>query len=407
MAQDDNYSLEPVPQRAKKGFLSLTFVMLGLTFFSASMLAGGRLGVGLSFNDFFLAVFIGNFLLGIYTACLGFIGAKTGLTTHLLARFSFGNKGSWLPSLLLSGTQVGWFGVGVAMFAIPVSKISGLNIHLLIALSGAAMTITLFFGFSALTLLSIIAVPAMAILGCYSVYKSVVDVGGFSVLLSLSPSQPLDFFSALTIVVGSFISAGTLTADFIRFGKNAKSAIFIAMIAFFMGNSLMFMFGAAGAATLGQADISDVMIAQGLIIPAIIILGLNIWTTNNNALYASGLGFSNITKLPSKLLSIINGIIGTIAALWLYNNFIDWLVFLSAAIPPIGGVIIADYLIYHRRYNDFSYAKFVTVNWIAIIAVMIGIIAGYLLPGIIPLNAVLGAAFSYVSLTMLCRKNHS
>ena len=80
--------------------------MLGLTFFSASMWTGGTLGTGLSYHDFFLAVLIGNLLLGIYTSFLGYIGAKTGLTTHLLARFSFGVKGSWLPSLLLGGTQV-------------------------------------------------------------------------------------------------------------------------------------------------------------------------------------------------------------------------------------------------------------------------------------------------------------
>lgn len=61
------------------------------------------------------------------------------------------------------------------------------------------------------------------------------------------------------------------------------------MVAFFIGNSLMFIFGAAGAAATGQADISDVMMAQGLLIPAIIVLGLNIWTTNENALYASAL----------------------------------------------------------------------------------------------------------------------
>ena len=73
----------------------------------------------------FLAVLFGNLLLGIYTAFLGFIGAKTGLSTHLLARYSFGVKGSWLPSLLLGGTQVGWFGVGVAMFAIPVGESDG------------------------------------------------------------------------------------------------------------------------------------------------------------------------------------------------------------------------------------------------------------------------------------------
>lgn len=45
--------------------------------------------------------------------------------------------------------------------------------------------------------------------------------------------------------MGSFISAGTLTADFVRFGRNAKLAVLVAMVAFFLGNSLMFIFGAA------------------------------------------------------------------------------------------------------------------------------------------------------------------
>ena len=329
MSQDNNYSQGPVPLAARKGVVPLTFVMLGLTFFSASMWTGGTLGTGLSYNDFFLAVLFGNLLLGIYTAFLGFIGAKTGLSTHLLARYSFGLKGSWLPSLLLGGTQVGWFGVGVAMFAIPVGKATGIDVNILIAVSGLLMTLTIFFGISALTVLSIIAVPAIVVLGSYSVWLAVSDVGGLEHLKAIVPQTPLDFSTALALVVGSFVSAGTLTADFVRFGRNAKGAVLIAMVAFFLGNSLMFIFGAAGAAAVGQADISDVMIAQGLLLPAIIVLGLNIWTTNDNALYASGLGFANITGLSSRTLSVANGIIGTLCALWLYNNFVgsdspDW-----------------------------------------------------------------------------------
>ncbi len=109
MAADNNYSLGPVPQSARKGVLSLTMVMLGLTFFSASMWTGGTLGTGLTFNDFFLAVLIGNLLLGIYTSFLGYIGASTGLSTHLLARFSFGTKGSCF--LLLSSAAPKWVGL--------------------------------------------------------------------------------------------------------------------------------------------------------------------------------------------------------------------------------------------------------------------------------------------------------
>lgn len=401
VANDNNYSLGPVPISARKGMLSLTMVMLGLTFFSASMWTGGTLGTGLSFNDFMLAVLLGNLILGIYTSCLGYIGAKTGLSTHLLARYSFGTRGSWLPSLLLGGTQVGWFGVGVAMFAIPVHKATGLDTNLLIIISGLLMTATVYFGIAALMILSAIAVPAIALFGSFSALTAIESIGGLEGLNALIPNDPMPFSTALVLVVGSFISAGTLTADFVRFGKKPMGAVFITMIAFFIGNSLMFIFGAAGAAATGQSDISEVMIAQGLLIPAIIILGLNIWTTNDNALYASGLGFSNITGLPSRYLSIFNGIIGTLCALWLYNNFVGWLTFLSAAIPPIGGIIIADYLRNRDKYKDFSTAKFSNINWAAILGVAIGVAAGHLLPGIVPINAVFAGAISYLILDSL------
>ncbi|PSV49730.1 cytosine permease [Photobacterium indicum] len=404
MASDNNYSLGPVPNSARKGVASLTMVMLGLTFFSASMWTGGTLGTGLSFDDFLLAVLIGNLILGIYTSCLGYIGASSGLSTHLLARFSFGSKGSWLPSLILGGTQVGWFGVGVAMFSIPVHKATGIDTNILILVSGLLMTATVYFGISALMILSAIAVPAIAILGGYSVNEAVNSVGGIDGLRAVTPAEPMEFSTALVLVVGSFISAGTLTADFVRFGKKPRSAVFVTMAAFFVGNSLMFLFGAAGAAATGQSDISEVMIAQGLLIPAIIVLGLNIWTTNDNALYASGLGFSNITGLPSKYLSMINGVVGTLCALWLYNNFVGWLTFLSAAIPPIGGIIIADFLKNRHRYKDFANAEFKTVNWAAIAGVAIGIAAGHYLPGIVPINAVLGGAISYLILNPLLNR---
>lgn len=404
MSEDNNYSLGPVPTTARKGVISLTMVMLGLTFFSASMWTGGSLGTGLSFNDFILAVLIGNLILGIYTSFLGYIGSSTGLSTHLLARFSFGTKGSWLPSALLGGTQVGWFGVGVAMFAIPVQKATGIDTNTLIIVSGLLMTATVYFGIKALMVLSAIAVPAIAILGSYSVSMAVDSVGGFEQLKLIQPETPMDFSVALAMVVGSFVSAGTLTADFVRFGKKPTGAVLVTMIAFFIGNSLMFVFGAAGAAATGMADISDVMIAQGLLLPAIIVLGLNIWTTNENALYASGLGFSNITGRSSTMMSIINGIVGTIFALWLYNNFVGWLTFLSTAIPPIGGVIIADFLMNRKRYQNFATTEFKDVNWAGIVAVAVGVAAGKFIPGVVPINAVLGGALCYVVLNPLLNK---
>ena len=400
--QDHDYSLEAIPNGDKKGFISMLVVMLGFTFFSASMLAGGNLGTSLSMDKFITAVIIGNIILCIYTGLLAYMAGDTGLSTHLLARYSFGEKGSYLVSFLVSATQVGWFGVGVAMFAIPVSKVTGINVGILVLV----LTATAFFGMKSLTILSMIAVPSIAILGSISAGKAIGDVGGIAGLLSIEPTGTMTMSAALASVVGTFISGGTLTADFTRFSKDKKTAVSTTVIAFLIGNSLMLAFGAIGAMATGQSDIAEVMFMQGLIIPAIIILGLNIWTTNDNALYGSGLGFSNITKQPKSRMVIINGIVGTLLALFLYNNFMEWLNLLNSFIPATGAVIIADYFILNKRsYTQFKYAKFKTVNINAIIAWIAGVIGSYTLKGITPLNSVIVAIVVYVVLSKLNTKS--
>ena len=95
---DKDYSLQSVEEKDKKGFVSMFVVMLGFTFFSASMLTGGTLGAALSIKEFAVAVFLGNLILAVYTGALAYIGADTGLSMHLLARYSFGEKGAYLPS---------------------------------------------------------------------------------------------------------------------------------------------------------------------------------------------------------------------------------------------------------------------------------------------------------------------
>lgn len=399
---DLDFSLQPVPQANRNGFWNMLVVMLGLTFFSASMWSGGSLAKGLDFKEFILIVLAGNLILGLYTGALAHIAAKTGLSTHLLARYAFGEKGSYLSSFLLGATQVGWFGVGVAMFAVPVQKVTGLDTFLLIGIAGIAMTATAFFGIKALAILSFIAVPSIIGLGGFSMVKATETIGGVSGLFDYQPTASMGMAAALTICIGSFISAGTLTPDFARFAKTKRSAVTSTVIAFFIGNSLMFLFGAVGTIVTGQADISEVMFIQGLIVPAIIVLGFNIWTTNDNALYASGLGFSNITKIKKSKMVIFNGIVGTIAAMWLYNNFVNFLTILGSTLPSIGAIILADFFIVNRgKYPKFEGMKFKAVNWIAILAWVAGVVLAKYMPGIPPINGLLGSAIIYVAVTKI------
>ncbi|MCS0827186.1 cytosine permease, partial [Cytobacillus firmus] len=72
---DLDFSLEAVPQGHRNGFWKMLVVMLGLTFFSASMWSGGTLGTGLTFIQFIGIVLAGNLILGAYTGALAYIAA--------------------------------------------------------------------------------------------------------------------------------------------------------------------------------------------------------------------------------------------------------------------------------------------------------------------------------------------
>ena len=390
---DADYSLEEVPESARKGFWNMFFVMLGFTFFSASMSVGAKLGNGLDLSGFIWACVIGGVILSAYCGVLAFIGASTGLNMDLLCRRAFGTKGSYLSSFLLGFTQIGWFGVGVAMFSIPAAQLLGINEWILTIVAGLLMTATAATGMKALEIVSYISVPLIVILGVYSMITATAEGGGLVAIFGQSAGG-ITLFTGIGYVIGSFISGGTATPNFIRFAKNRKIAVWTTVIAFFLGNTLMFCFGAVGGAFTGADDIFYVMIAQGLAIPALVVLGANIWTTNNNALYTGGLALSNITGKPMKYLTWAAGIIGTALAIWLYWNFCGWLNVLNCALPPIGIIVILDYFKNRKKYEGTH--NEVIVNWFNVIGVIAAaLVANFLHWGIAAVNAMVVAAIFF------------
>ena len=390
---DADYSLEAVPESARKGFWNMFFVMLGFTFFSASMSVGAKLGNGLDLSGFIWACVIGGVILSAYCGVLAFIGASTGLNMDLLCRRAFGTKGSYLSSFLLGFTQIGWFGVGVAMFSIPAAQLLGINEWILTIVAGLLMTATAATGMKALEIVSYISVPLIVILGVYSMITATAEGGGLVAIFGQSAGG-ITLFTGIGYVIGSFISGGTATPPFIRFAKNRKIAVWTTVIAFFLGNTLMFCFGAVGGAFTGADDIFYVMIAQGLAIPALVVLGANIWTTNNNALYTGGLALSNITGKPMKYLTWAAGIIGTALAIWLYWNFCGWLNVLNCALPPIGIIVILDYFKNRKKYEGTHNEAI--VNWFNVIGVIAAaLVANFLHWGIAAVNAMVVAAIFF------------
>ena len=348
--KDHDFSFEAVPQNKRKSFVSMFFIMLGFTFFSASMSVGATLGNGLDLGNFIISVLTGSIILSIYTGFLGYMGCSTGLSFDRLSCNVFGTRGSYISSSVITLTQIGWFGVGVAMFSNCASEVLNVSPWVVTILMGACMTTSAYFGIRGMEIISYISVPLITVLGLYSIHNAVTEGGGLISIFSRN-TDGLSIIQSIGLVIGSFVAGGTTTPNFTRFAATKKSAVISTVIAFLLGNSLMFFFGAVGGALTGKDDIFYVMMAQGLVVPALLVLGANIWTTNDNTLYNAGLGLANITKVQKRPLVVISGITGTLASFWIYKYFVEWLTVLNAALPPIGTVIIVDYLMNKKTSN--------------------------------------------------------
>lgn len=101
---DTDFPLSEVPPGARKSLLSTAVMLFGFTFFTATMFAGGKLGMAFDFTTLIWAAVLGNLLLGLYAAVLGLIAARSGLNSVLMGRFCFGETGSKLSDLLLGFT---------------------------------------------------------------------------------------------------------------------------------------------------------------------------------------------------------------------------------------------------------------------------------------------------------------
>ena len=345
---DPDYPLQPVPPHARRGVLSLGLVLLGFTFFTPTMLAGAGIAPSFTLGEFLWVAVLGSVVLGIYVSVLGAVGARTRLTTVVMGRYAFGDWGSKLVSLLLGGTQIGWYGVTVATLALLVQQATGLDgdawLWALILLGGAIMGVTAYYGYRGMELLSAVSVPLLLVLAGWVTWRSFREIAAAGGLGAIEPSGEMTIAVAVTAIVGTFASGGTQAPNWTRFARTPVQGFASAAIAFFVGELLMIFFGGIGALAFGLGDFVEVLFALNLVGWGLVFLVANLWTTNDNTAYNFGVAGAELFNANTKKPFVIGGvIIGTLLAMPIYDNLIGYLAWLGILIPAVGGVIIGDF----------------------------------------------------------------
>ncbi|MBE9140579.1 cytosine permease [Nodosilinea sp. LEGE 07088] len=406
---NEDYPLSPVPEASRRSLLSLAPILAGFTLYSGTLFAGGLIGPSFQFWPNLVAlIVVGNLILGLYAALLGYIAGETGLSTVLMARFSFGNVGSRWVDFILGFTQVGWYAWGSALMAQLLNALAGVPESwnwLIILFFTYAFCSTAYFGYKAMDWLSRVAVPAMVLLMVISLSVASRDVGGFAGLQAVAIADPLPLSAAITIIVGTFVSGGTQATNWSRFAQNGRAGFIATLIAFFLGNGFLIFSGAFCAKVYGEPDIVQVMAQQGLLVGGLVLFFLNMWTTQDNTIYAFSIAGSNMFRSSRRTLFVLGGATIALFMAWggIYEGLVQYLILLGTFIPPIGGIIMADYWFNRRGQFPALVAPQPAFNWAGVIAYVVASAIAYVTGqaswGIVPINGVVAAVVLYVVLS--------
>lgn len=107
----------------------------------------------------------------------------------------------------------------------------------------------------------------------------------------------------------------------------------------------MVLIGAYGAIVYQQPDVVEVLLLQGFAMAAMAMLLLNIWSTQDNTIYNFAVAGCNLLRTGRrKTVTLAGAVIGTaLALLGMYDMLVPYLILIGTVIPPIGGVIMADF----------------------------------------------------------------
>lgn len=351
-APHEDFALSRVPTTERKHWFGIAIQRFGQVSALSQFLLGATLGYALGFWEAALAFLLGSIILEVIMCIVGMIGQKEGLQTSLLARWTgFGEVGSSLVGLAIAMSLIGWFGIQSAISAESLDSLmpGAMPLWAWSLIFGLLVTFIVVFGFVGMQLLANITVPLFLILVGWGIISELRNHSLIDLINSPPPGDPISVFQGTALVAGGLIVGAIITADMTRFNRSGLDVVKQTVVGVTLGEFVIGMSGVLLAHAAGTGNIVAIITTSvgwvGLLIIVSGTLKINDWN-----LYSSTLGLVNFVSttfnrsLSRVWTTIVIGVIGSVlAAAGILGRFVDFLIILSAAFPPIAGIMIAEY----------------------------------------------------------------
>lgn len=374
-ALGEEFEHEPVPYERRRSLASVAAVWFGFPMVLTQAVFGGIIVLNLGFIAGSSAILLGNLILCVYVGGLSYIAGSTGLNFAMQGKKTFGTRGYVVACALLSTLVVGWYAFQIGLTGQTIYASFGWNASIVIIIATLLYMGTTFLGIRALSIVGVIAAPFFIVMGILGLILAAHEHGLGNIWQYAGTEHGMNFWGAVSLVVAGFADAGTMTADFTRWSRNGKEAVAASFTAFPIANAIAFLFGgvivAAGSAVdpiHNGGDFMPLLTGHGFLLSAlaVIFVFVNLGSVCAHCLYNGAVGYSHLFKSRMRLLTLILGVLGGLAAIaGVWSLFAEWLSLLGIFVPPIGAIIIMDQLVYGRAATMRSLVPYRSAAFIA------------------------------------------
>ncbi|MER8087697.1 cytosine permease [Streptomyces sp. NPDC087532] len=351
----DDYALSRVPRDKRFGFWSMLLQWLAQSGSISQFTLGATIGVGMTFGNAFLAFTLGAVILEIVIFAIGLAGMREGLATPMLTRWvGFGRNGSALVSFVIAVSLVGWFGVQNTIFGNSVSALVGGPSWMWCVLAGIAITALVIFGFKYMAVFAKIVTPLFFAMVAWSIVSTLKDHSISDLIHSPAPGQTIPLAVAATAIAGGFMTGAIVAPEMTRYNSKGSHVFLQSASSMILSEYIVGMTGVLLGHLVKSNEVSHIVLSTSGAFGVIVVL-MSTAKINDWNLYGSSLGVVNFfqvvfgKRIHRGAVTIVLGIAGTVlSAVGIMTHFTEFLSILGVAIPPIGGIIVAEYWVVKR-----------------------------------------------------------
>src|SRR5437762_1469487 len=407
----DVHNIEPIPEADKDSTGPQQMWIWAGANIAPINWALGALGIILKLGlmETIAVIVVGNLFGCAIFAAFTVMGHKTGVNQMVLSRSAFGRRGAYLPSALMFLMTLGWIGVNT-YFPVKISvAILGqfgigdtwLTNFVVVTVVMVIQVLIGLYGFYAIRTFEKYTVPVTA---AVMVLMSILawtrpGVVNWELTSTLPPAAHLAMITLLmtAIGVGWGISWVTWASDYSRFVPRTVSSAAVfwySYVGMFVPTVWLAILGATVASVTKDTDPAKMVSAVFGGITSILVLlmvlhgpiATNILNVYSAALAALSMGL----RLSRTAVALIAGVVGYLVTIYFVfqpsfaKAFDNWMISLLLWMSPWAGVVLTDFFVVRGGHIDVDElyraperSVYGDINWGAIVAVVVGLAAGW------------------------------